>query len=130
MKENIIEFLKVHLGYVLLIVCCIGILILWQHTQSVTNELTKLKSTIAITADINKVEAKLADMKQREAELYPVLQQKQQELTDTLKTLDTKKNELNKIKKEKIKNDISKMDINTLSSELSKSGYSNSIISK
>jgi biopolymer transport protein ExbB/TolQ len=124
------ELLMKYYMEIIVIVCGIIMIALWQNNLSNIKELDELKKTIAVTEEINKLDSKLADMKKREAELYPLLQKKENELTITLNELDKKRLQLDKIKKEQVKYEINKMDINAVSNLLTELGYTNTVISK
>lgn len=119
-----------HYWYILCIVALLAVGVFqWQIKQSTEKELADLKAKVSITKDIDTLEHSLDAMKAREAEYVKVLAN-QDKLNKTLIDLDKKQQELNKRKKEVIRDEISKMGSHDLSNQFNLLGISNTLEGK
>lgn len=126
-----IKSAAIHYWYVLACFILFVLLIFfYQRNESNKKQLETLKSQINLNQEIQKTESNLEEMKQREKELYPILQQKYSELNNIDLLISKKRNELKEIERKKINEKIQKMDINSLSTQLLQLGYPNTIISE
>lgn len=113
-----------HFWYVIVILVLIIVSIaLWQTNISTNKDLESIKSQLKLQEDIEKTEARLNAMKQREAE-YLVIQDNQDKLNKTLVELEKRQKELQKQKRSILENEIKNLDINGVSREFSNIGIS------
>ena len=130
MNENTKQVIYSH-WYVFFITILIGILIImWQSNINVNKQLDTLKLQSKLQESIEETEKKLADMKKREAELYPELQKKYSEYDELIKKIKIEKDKLNDINRQKIKKELDKANLNDISGQFNTYGFSNSIVSK
>jgi hypothetical protein len=114
---------------ILVIINCFGGLFVWHLYDNKLKELNSIKSQLNIQKSIDETNAKLKGMIDRETNLYPKLQAQKDSLLKANKKLDNIQAKIGLVRKDKINAEVSKMDINALSSYLNEHGYSNAIIS-
>jgi membrane-associated HD superfamily phosphohydrolase len=115
--------------FVILIMFSFSIFMFQLNNQN-KKEIDELKAKISLTENIQQTEARLTEMKQREAELYPVLNKKYAELEFVKTQIEKKRSELKEVDKERIKNEIEKMDLRSINNLFNELGYTNTIVSK
>lgn len=99
----------------------------WQSNQNLKSDILKLKASITISNDITTLEAKLNDMKERELS-YIEIEKTRVNILESLKDLEKRMVELNKINKGKVQNDVEKLSTNDLSNSFTTLGFPNSVI--
>jgi uncharacterized protein HemX len=117
--------------YVIVIVILLMISVMfWQINTNTQQELSTLKSQLKLQESISQTEARLNDMKKREAELYPQLQKQYAEYEALIKKIEVEKGKLNEIKKEQLKKDWAKATLLDISAQFTNYGFPNTIVSK
>jgi len=124
MKEEI----KAHWYMIVIFVCFVGLLFLWEKNKTNLHEIDELKTLINTEKSIKETEAKLEEMKERERILYPEIQKKQKELRNVDQQIQEERNKLKLIKKERIKHELEKMDEYQLNNYFNELGYPTKIV--
>lgn len=127
-KQKAIKF-AIHFWYVIVIVVVSGVaIVLWQNNQDNKKQIVDMKRQLNITEDIAATEARLEEVKQREVQ-YKELAKQNDKLFQTLTILEKKNKELEKRKKEVIRNEIEKYTTNDIHNAFSGLGIDNTITS-
>lgn len=130
LTKEVITSNVIHYWYILVIVISILISLYgWNGKLNSDAKYKDLYNKVQITEDIKVIEDRLVDMKSREAG-YLEINKQQKYLNDTLITLDKQRKELEKQKKEGIKKDVEKFNIDQLNSEFSSVGITGTVISR
>ena len=114
---------------VIIILNGFGGLFVWHLYDSKSKELDSLKRQLNVQYSIDETNSKLKELIDRETNLYPKLQAQKESLTIANKKLDDIQIKIGLIGKDKVNAEVSKMDINALSSYLNEHGYGNTITS-
>lgn len=129
-KQEIKSF-SLHYWYLILIILLlIASVVLWQRGESKQKIINEQAAALQVAGTVQAIEAKLAELRKREAELYPELAKKLAQLDKDEAALAKKRKELTNGKREKISKQVDKMDINAVSREFNTMGFANSVTSK
>jgi succinate dehydrogenase/fumarate reductase flavoprotein subunit len=136
MNEEEIQTLKVeaksaavHYWYVLVIILMgVALIITWNSRENQRKEKEVFKARVQTEGTIKEIEARLVAMQQREEE-YKKIYVEQDKLKATLAALEKQRKELDKKKKETLRNEIEKMGLLDVSRAFNSMGITNTITS-
>jgi predicted Holliday junction resolvase-like endonuclease len=133
--ESVDEFKRkllrwvIHFWYLVVIVVLAVVLMLYRQSLLKTKmELENAQVGANLAKEMALTEAKLKEMKDREAELYPELERKTGELNAIQGQIEKERAKLVVVKRQVIAAQVQTMDIDTLSKELNRMGYGNTVV--
>jgi septal ring factor EnvC (AmiA/AmiB activator) len=115
---------------VIVVFLSVSVVVLWNKFNSKSVELDSLKSNTNIQKVLSDTKAKLDEVHKRQEEIYPQLIEANKKLKDQSDKLSKIQADIKLVKKEKINEEVSKMDLGDMSLYLLSVGYPNSIVSK
>lgn len=104
-------------------------LFLWEQNKSKQLQLDRQAAVIQVAEDIKKIDSKLAEMKKREEELYPIIAKQIAKLESVELSIEKARKELANERKKQLESKLDKMDLSDLSDTLNTMGYPNHITS-
>jgi predicted nuclease with TOPRIM domain len=126
LKQEGKDFILHYWQFLVILGMIISLVVVWNMREDERKEKESLKNRIQMEGTIKEIEARLEAMHKREAE-YEEVYKAQDKLKASIASLEKERRELDKKKKEKLKNEIEKMDTITLSNTFKQLGIPNTI---
>ena len=126
-KQKIKDFTIKYWSLLVIVSLLILSIFLWQRGESKQKTIDKQAAIIKVQENIEVIEARLAAMKKREADIYPLIEQKITELEKLETNIEKKRKELANVKKEQIEAQVNQMDDLALIGMLHSMGYAASL---
>ena len=103
---------------------------LWHSKNETQKELDALKSGITMQQSLEETKSMLDAMRQRQADLYPILEKTWADLKVANTDLENRKRAIKLIERKTIANKVAEMDLDTVSAALAAMGYPNKPVSE